>query len=144
MRAFLNKYPKGAFARDASAELTKLERVEQAAIESRAVLDAIRRYGEAWKARDYDQLIALQPALRERKFGGQTLQKYLKDTVFLQYLLRPEGEPKIGGEEATVTCLRLVQQRMEGVTSQPNQGTVVFTLRKSGGQWRIQSDSGGR
>jgi hypothetical protein len=144
LRAFLNKYPNGVLARDASAELARLERAEQAALESRAVLDVIQRYAEAWKARNYDQLVALQPALRERKFGRETLQKYLRDTVFLQYSLQPAGEPKISGDEATVTCARSVQQRMEGVTSPPNQGTVVFTLRKNGGQWRIQTDSGGR
>ncbi len=102
-----------------------------------AIRDVLQRYGEAYRARDVQQVAALWPSLTQEQL--RRLADSFRVAVSIQQNLAPLAEPVIRGDQATVRCRRSIRYEDERGPQRPVDETVNVVLRKQQGSWVIQN-----
>jgi serine/threonine protein kinase len=150
---FLREYPGSRYAAQARARLEELRpppaplaaptpapvaKVEppRAPAEADAIRDVLKRYGEAYRARDAQQVAALWPSLSPDQV--RRLADSFRVAVVIQQDLVPLSEPAVSGDQATVRCRRLIRYEDERGPQRPVDNEVNVVLRKQQGAWVIQ------
>jgi ketosteroid isomerase-like protein len=105
--------------------------------EADAIRDVLRRYGEAYRARDAAQVSALWPTLTADQV--RRIADSFRIAVSIEQDLVPLAEPDVRGNEATVRCRRLIRYEDERGPQRPVDEQVTVTLRKQQGAWLIQA-----
>jgi hypothetical protein len=104
--------------------------------EADAIRAVLKRYGEAYRARDAQQVAALWPSLSPDQV--RRLADSFRVAISIQQDLVPLTEPAIAGEQATVRCRRLIRYEDERGPQRPVDNEVNVVLRKQQGAWVIQ------
>ncbi len=102
-----------------------------------AVLATLKRYSEAWSAKDVSKITALRPGLGERK-----VKKELSSVRFIAMRIRPLSSPKIQGDHAAVECIHEVNQTFNDGIARAHPGIkMTYALIRRGGNWFIESST---
>jgi serine/threonine protein kinase/ketosteroid isomerase-like protein len=104
--------------------------------EADAIRAVLKRYGEAYRARDAQQVAALWPSLSPDQV--RRLADSFRVAVSVQQDLVPLTEPAISGDQAMVRCRRLIRYEDERGPQRPVDNEVNVVLRKQQGAWVIQ------
>jgi hypothetical protein len=105
--------------------------------EADAIRDVLRRYGEAYRAREAQQVAALWPSLTAEQI--HRLAESFRVAVSIQQDLVPLADPAIRGNQATVRCRRLIRYEDERGAQRPIDEEVNVVLRKHQGSWVIEA-----
>jgi hypothetical protein len=108
-----------------------------ASSEADAIRDVLRRYGEAYRARDAEQVAALWPTLNPEQL--RRIADSFRVAVSIEQDLIPLAEPAIRGNEASVRCRRMTRYEDERGPQRPVDEQVTVSLRKQQGAWVIQA-----
>ena len=135
LQAFANRYPNSPFADVARDRVRQL----QTSSERIGILTALQRYSDAYQHRSADELSAIWPSLD--KDSKKKLSESFKSAQAIQSNIRPDGEPSITGETATVSCNRNLAFTFPGGESRSVNDRVLISLRKQSGAWFIDSVS---
>jgi hypothetical protein len=119
------------------APVAKSEPPPRTNADADAIRDVLKRYGEAYRARDAQQVAALWPALSPEQV--RRLANSFRVAISIQQDLMPLGDPMIRGDQATVRCRRLIRYQDERGPQQPKDEEVNVVLRKQQGAWVIQA-----
>jgi serine/threonine protein kinase len=105
--------------------------------EADAIRDVLKRYGEAYRARDAQQVAKLWPALSPEQV--RRLSNSFRVAISIQQDLVPLDDPVVRGDQATVRCRRLIRYEDERGPQRPVDEEVNVVLRKQQGAWVIQA-----
>lgn len=103
-----------------------------------AVLEVLESYEEAMEAKDLEALKELWPRLSEVKAEARTISMSFDLTRSLDLDLEVSNV-EIGGDEATVECVRRDEITLTNGEIFENESFVRFRLRRADGAWRITS-----
>ena len=108
--------------------------------ETQQVLRVLQRYKNAYEALDAKAVAAINPSMDVAR-----LQSAFSQFSQMSYdlLVHVDGV-SIDGSTATVTATETMRPTSKSVRAQPTTTTAVFTLRRSGTSWTIQSVSNRR
>jgi hypothetical protein len=138
LQAFLQKYRSGPHAREASDELKKLEEAERAAREREGVRQALVRYEDAFETRSVAALRQAWPGITRQQLDA--IANSFKITRSIRMEIRPEGEPEVSGDTATVVCQRTMVQTFDQRNQNlENKDRITVRLRRNSGNWVIDS-----
>jgi ketosteroid isomerase-like protein len=105
--------------------------------EAEAIREVLERYGEAYRARDVQQVAALWPSLSQEQI--RRLADSFRVAVSIQQDLLPLADPVVRGDQATVRCRRLIRYEDERGPQRPVDDQVTVVLRKQQGSWVIEA-----
>ncbi len=133
LEAFANHYPASPFADVARDRLRQL----QTASDRSGILAALQRYADAYQHKNAEELAAIWPSLD--KDSKKKLSESFKSAQSIQPNVRPDADPSISGDSATVTCARNIAFTFAGGESRNVNDRVLISLRKKSGAWFIDS-----
>ena len=105
--------------------------------EADAIRDVLKRYGEAYRARDVQQVAALWPALTQEQV--HRIGEYFRLAVSARQDLVPLADPVIRGDQATVRCRRVIRYEDGRGPQRAVDDEVNVVLRKQQGSWVIEA-----
>jgi hypothetical protein len=118
--------------------LKKLEEAERAAREKEGVRQALGRYESAFENKSIEALRQAWPGIPREQL--ETIRNSFRGTRSITVELRPEGEPVVSGDTATIVCQRTIVQKVEQSNeNHRNTGRVTVRLRRNSGNWVIES-----
>lgn len=138
LEQYLNEFPSGKHNDQARQWLTEISTTAAAAREASsreasAVIATLKKYSDAWNAKDLEDITALRPGL-----GRRTAKEELSSTRSIVMHIQPTSVPKIQGDRATVECIHKVDQVFSDGTEKQNPGVkMTYVLVKRGGTWLI-------
>ena len=151
---YLREHPNGRYAGQARARLEELRppppppapapapapvakaEPPRTPPEADAIREVLNKYGEAYRARDVQQVVALWPTLSPEQV--RKIADSFRVAVSIQQDLVPIADPSIRGDQATVRCRRLTRYEDERGPQRPVDGEVSVILHKQEGSWVIQ------
>jgi eukaryotic-like serine/threonine-protein kinase len=145
VRAFLEKYPSGANAKEArhilqqfeeqaAQETAKLELAKRQAADQRSIAETLRRLEDAYASRNAGTVEAVWPG------APRALRNLFKDAKAIEMSLRPVGAPVISGDVATVVCQRSVTTTFSNDRrTEPAVERITIRLQRSRSGWTIVS-----
>jgi hypothetical protein len=136
LRGFAQRHPGGALARQAEAEIAKLESASRGAAEGGAILQTLARYAGAYAREQTAEIQAVWPSIPARTLN--TLKSTFRECGDIALELTPAGEPTITGDRASVACQRSLRQ-VCGKTPFSHRDSITVRLRRAGGGWIIES-----
>jgi hypothetical protein len=143
VQAFLNNYPNGQYAAQAREELRQLQQTRPTTEQQpsngdqQQVLEALRRFGDAFEHKDVNELAQIWPSLTKQ--DQNKVRDSFKQAVAIRMHLQPSKGIHIDGERATVRCLRTSQYTFPGGVEKSENTDVTVQLQKKTGAWVIQS-----
>ncbi|HEX4773742.1 MAG TPA: hypothetical protein VH351_23115 [Bryobacteraceae bacterium] len=138
LEQYLDRFPSGTHSDQARQLLNEMWRTvtgdrQTTAQEANAVVATLKRYSDAWNAKDLNNITALQPGI-----GRQTAKDELSSTRSIVMQIHPTSLPKIQGDRATVECIRKVEKVFaDGAEIQTPGVRMTYVLVKRGGTWLI-------
>lgn len=132
VKAYLAKFPYGKHSQQAQQILSEMTAMHSR--DTEAVLAALKKYSEAWSAKDVSDIVALRPGL-----GRRTVKEELSNVRSIAMRIRPIGSPKIEGNRAAVECIHEVEETFGDGIARARPGTrMTYFLARSDGNWQIQ------
>ncbi len=133
LEQYARQFPSGKHINEAQQAVANLHQTSSQP-DLAGVLAVLRRYAAAWSAKDLETILKLQPSLNRRKLKGD-----LEPVRVWRMSITPINAPQINGDQAEVTCRRVVDQVFaNGAEKRAPESTVTFVLRKQGSDWIIE------
>jgi TolA-binding protein len=140
LEQYVNQFPAGKHTDQARQLLATLPTPTvtgaSPAVDSReaiAVVATLKKYSDAWSAKDLDDITALRPGL-----GRKLAKQELSSARSIVMRIHPTSAPSIEGDRATVECIHQVDEVFTDGTEKQNHGMrMTYVLVKRGGSWLI-------
>jgi hypothetical protein len=137
LEQYLNQFPSGRHSDQARQLVSEMPPAaadrETSAREAIAVVATLKKYSDAWNAKDLDHITALQPGL-----GRRTAKEELSSTRSIVMQIHPTAPPKVEGDRATIECIRKVDKVFaDGAEVETPGIKMTYVLVKRGGTWLI-------
>jgi hypothetical protein len=144
LEQFRRDFPNSPHAREAADRLAQIEAERTRAAEAaqtrqtRQLVDAaIERYRLAFEHRSMDELRRVWPTLTRQE--QTSFQDFFRNARAVSMSLRPQGDPEIAGDTATVKLVRSIQMTSERGREPAQENPVVIRLKRSGQEMLIES-----
>jgi hypothetical protein len=144
LEQFRRDFPNSPHAREASDRLSQIEAEKARAAEAaqarqaRQLVDAtLERYRLAFEHRSVDELRRVWPTLTRQE--QTSFQEFFRNARAVSMSLRPQGEPEIAGDTATVKAVRSIQMTSERGREPAQENPVVIRLKRNGQEMLIES-----
>lgn len=99
-----------------------------------AVLATLKKYSDAWHAKDVGDIVAVRPGL-----GKRIVEQELSSVQTITMRIRPISSPKIEGNRAAVDCIHEVEETFRGGIEKANPGRrMTYDLVRRGENWLIE------
>lgn len=132
LEQYLNEFPSGKHSGQARQWLSEISSAAESR-EAGAVVATLKRYSDAWNAKDLADITALRPGV-----GRRVAKEELSSIRSIVMRIQPMSVPKIEGDRATVECIHQVKQVFDDGTEKDNPGIrMTYFLVKRGGNWLI-------
>jgi uncharacterized caspase-like protein len=134
LRAFYERRPAGPFADRARAAIANLQEVQG---RQQALFEALRRYEQAYEARNAAQLAAVWPGLESRDV--ERIEEFFRISKSIELSLYPEGDAVFSPDKASLLCRRLFTFTDQRGNQKTNTDKVTVVFRAQGDAWVIDS-----
>ena len=134
---YLTRFPSSRFAENAREQLRRLDLAAGVRQTRQLVEAALQQYRDAFSHRSMDELRHVWPGLTRQEQAQ--FQDFFRNARAVNMTLRPQGEPEISGDTATVRAVRSIQMTSERGKVPAQENTVLIHLRRAGQEMVIDS-----